>query len=357
MPHSSWVPIKTEADEACIFLYVVFCTSVNFKSARILPWYTNSSSSCSVLITLCKIALINLFYSYISCIAFIFSYQLKFGLWEGSVRADRSTFLLSMKQHSKKLEHIWWGKMLRHFVVGRLRRTGRLPPWPVSSAVLELSRTAVAVSSAEGIQPPVLLAQSPPATLGKAWLFVLQHYSESRRPSAGAAHSYLGSTASPSQPTAGMANSTWPKRPHFKYSLLGKTCCPSGGGIISHHSNLFGVLIKYLILLHHLTIAAGKVVFSHHAHSAPITETHYSSTQPGGEHTVCFCSLGRTTARSHREPLQLWCEKLLSSPVALPDSRRSCAAASGTNLHGFHVWQPGINTSKHHWSGSSRQQV
>lgn len=88
---------------------------------------------------------------------------------------------------------------------------------------------------------------------------------------------------------------------HFKYSLLGKPCCPSGWGIISHHSNLFGVLIKYLILLHHLTIAAGKVVFSHHAHGAPITETHYSSMQPGGEHTVCFCSLGRTTARSHRE--------------------------------------------------------
>lgn len=105
----------------------------------------------------------------------------------------------------------------------------------------------------------------------------------------------------PSQPTAGMANSARPKRPHFKYGLLGKTCCPSGWGIISSHSNLFGVLIKYLILLHHFTVAAGKEVFSHHAHSTPVTKTHYSSMQPGGEHKVCFCSSGRTMARSCRE--------------------------------------------------------
>lgn len=188
-------------------------------------------------------------------------------------------------------------ELLRYFVVGRLRRIGHLPPEPVSQAVLELSRTAVAelaLPTAQGIRLPVLLAQSPPATLGKVWLFVLQRYIWSRRPSADAAHFYLGRTASvPSQPTAGMANSTRPKRPHFKYSLLGKTHCRSRWGIISHHWNLFGVLIKYLILLHHLTIAARKVVFSHCARSAPITETHYSGTQPAGGQKVCFCSSGQ----------------------------------------------------------------
>lgn len=54
--------------------------------------YTNSSLSCSVLITLWKIALINLFYSYISCTAFIFRYQLNvlnFLSLEGELKVSR----------------------------------------------------------------------------------------------------------------------------------------------------------------------------------------------------------------------------------------------------------------------------
>lgn len=55
---------------------------------------------------------------------------------------------------------------------------------------------------------PVLLAQSPPATLGKVWLFwLLQPYLGSRRPPADAAHLCPGHTASlPSQPAADMAS-------------------------------------------------------------------------------------------------------------------------------------------------------
>lgn len=139
---------------------------------------------------------------------------------------------------------------------------------------------------------PVLLAQSPPATTGKAWLY----FSVTLGPGALLLMqpiSNLGSMAFlPPQPTAGIANSMRPRRLHFKYSLLGNTHYPSGWGIVSHHWNLFGVLIKYLIL-HHLTTAARKTVFSHCAYSAPITKTHYSSSQPAGERKVWLCSSGQ----------------------------------------------------------------
>lgn len=116
---------------------------------------------------------------------------------------------------------------------------------------------------------------------------------------------------------------------------------------------------EYLILLYHLTIAARKVVFSHCAHSVPVTETRYSGMQPAEEQKVWFCSSRqRDPAQSTRQPVPPWCEKLLSFPVALPDSRLRCsAAASGINLCGFHVWQPRITTSKQSWSESGRQQA
>lgn len=89
----------------------------NFGSARILLWYTNSSSSSSsnlFLISLCKIALINWFYSYIYCTVFRFHCQLNFVLQDCTVRADRSTFLLSVQQPCKKLECVWWEELLRY---------------------------------------------------------------------------------------------------------------------------------------------------------------------------------------------------------------------------------------------------
>lgn len=188
------------------------------------------------------------------------------------------------------------GGVVEILVSGSQGRTGHLPVWPVSWAVLELSRTAVAelaVPTTQGIWLPVLLAQSPRATWGKGWWLVLQCYSGSRRPSADAAHFRFGSTASlPSQLTADMANSTRPKRPHFKY-LLGKTHCPFSWGLIFRYWNLCWVLIKYLNVLHHLTKAARKVVISHCAHCAPITETHYPGTQPAAEQKVWFCSAGQ----------------------------------------------------------------
>lgn len=75
MSHPSWVPVEMEARRGMHLFVCRLFTAVS-SSLREYCHGINSSLSCSVLITLWKIALINLFYSYISCTAFIFSYQL-----------------------------------------------------------------------------------------------------------------------------------------------------------------------------------------------------------------------------------------------------------------------------------------
>lgn len=114
----------------------------NFELARILPWYTNSSSSNLFLISSCKIDLINQFYSYIYCIVFCFHCQLNFVLQDYIMRADRSAFLLSVKQPYKKLGCVWWGELLRFLFFGDREGQG-IYLCDLSRAVLELSRTAV----------------------------------------------------------------------------------------------------------------------------------------------------------------------------------------------------------------------
>lgn len=86
-------------------------------------------------------------------------------------------------------------------------------------------------------------------------------------------------------------------RPYFKYSLLGKTHYPFGWSLIFHHWNLHWVLIKYLNVLHHLTKAARKVVFSLCAYCAPIIKTHYPGTQPAAEQKPWFCSAGQDNSK------------------------------------------------------------
>lgn len=143
-------------------------------------------------------------------------------------------------------------------------------------------------------------------------------------------------------------------RPYFKYSLLGKTHYPFGWSLIFHHWNLHWVLIKYLNVLHHLTKAARKVVFSLCAYTQQLTHSFLSYYQnPLPWHTassrtkalVLFCWAGQQqdVAQSTSQPVQLWCR----SSVTLPNRRLCfCAAASGIILQGFCICQLRMNVSK-----------
>lgn len=141
------------------------------------------------------------------------------------------------------------------------------------------------------------------------------------------------STASlPSQPPEDMATSTGPKRPHSKYSLLGKTHCPFDWGLIFHYWNLYLVLIKYLNVLHHLPKQKKGGLFSlcplcsYYQNPLP---WHTASSRTKG--LVLFCRAGQQQdlAQSTSLPVQPWCKRLLSFPVTLPNSRLCfCATAS-----------------------------
>lgn len=147
----------------------------NFESARMLPWYTNSSSNCSVLITSCKIALINLFYSYISFIAFIFSYQLNFVLQDHSVRADRSASFCetALKEAATCMvlqRYIWVVEMFC-FRKTEKNRASTSMTCLLSSTWAEWQQWQSWWADHPGNPVAVLLAQSPSATLGKVWLY------------------------------------------------------------------------------------------------------------------------------------------------------------------------------------------
>lgn len=177
MSRSSWVPIEMEARRGMHLFVCRLFTSISssLQEYKNITMYTNSSLSCSVLITLWKIALINLFYSYISCTAFIFRYQLNvlnFLSLEGELKVSRQKHVEQPLWNGLRSWDMRWAErrdiLLQEGWEGE-RQTSPLYPLLASRARLEPCSTAAVEVGLPALLPKAFLLSEEESDCSNWW--------------------------------------------------------------------------------------------------------------------------------------------------------------------------------------------